>query len=196
MLYILLKYLLAPFFYLLCRPIIIGKRHLYIKGKVIFVCNHISMLDPVMLAMFSPRHIHFMAKAELFHHWYMRIFFRGLLAFPVNRNQADMQSMKKALKVLDQGKAFGIFPEGKRTITDSMDDLEKGAAFLAIRSSAPVIPVYIKRDSYTNLHFEMAVGTPLRVSDIVATTSKSQLVDVVTDEISDSIQALRAQIEK
>lgn len=55
----------------------------------------------------------------------------------------DLQSLKNALKVLDKGEVFGIFPEGKRAVTDSLDEFEKGAAFLAIRSGAP---------GYTNLY--------------------------------------------
>lgn len=196
MLYVLLKIILKPILYMFFKPMIIGRKHLYIKGKAIFVCNHISMWDPVFLAVLSPRYIHFMAKMELFKHWYGKILFKGLLAFPVNRNQADMQSMKKALSLLDAGKAFGIFPEGKRTLTNDLDELEKGAAFLAVRSGAPIIPMYIKRDSYSNIRFELGVGQPILVSDLVANTPKSQLVDVVTNEISDAIRALQAQIEE
>lgn len=195
MFYVFLKYFLTPFIYLFFRPVIVGRQHLLPKGKAIFVCNHISMWDPVFLAVLCPRYIHFMAKSELFKHWYGKLFFKALLAFPVNRNQADMQSMKNAMKVLNAGKAFGIFPEGKRTITNDLDDLEKGAAFLAMRSGAPIIPLYIKRDSYQQHHFKLAVGRPILVGDLIASTPKSQLIDVVTNEISDAIRALQSILE-
>ena len=55
--------LFKPLLYLIFRPKIYGnKKALKTKGKVIFICNHINMLDPIMLALVSPRIIHFMAK--------------------------------------------------------------------------------------------------------------------------------------
>lgn len=195
MLYVFFKFLLIPFMWLFFRPMIIGKENMYISGKAIFVCNHVSMWDPVMIAVVSPRLVHFMAKSELFKSWVGNLFFRAFLAFPVNRKQSDMTSMKKAMRVLDHGKVFGIFPEGKRTITGDMDDLEKGAAFLAIRSSAPIVPMYIHRRTYEDMHLVMAVGKPIPVGDLVASTPKNKLVDVVTDEISDAFRVLQAKVE-
>ncbi len=196
MLYIFAKYLLMPFVYLFFRPVITGRDSLSAcKGKAIFVCNHISMWDPVFLAVFSPRYIHFMAKSELFKTWYGRLLFYSLLAFPVNRNQADMQSLKRAMRVLDAGKVFGIFPEGKRTITNGMDELEKGAAFLAARSHSPIIPIYIKRDSYAAKRFIMAVGEPILTSCLAEATPKSQLVNVITETINSALHSLQAQVD-
>lgn len=195
MLYVLIKYLLTPLFYLIFRPMVYGAHNLWIKGKAIFVCNHIAMADPIFLAFVSPRFIHFMGKSELFSKWYGRFFLKALLVFPVNRKQADMQSMKKAIKVLDSGKVFGIFPEGKRAITHDIDELEKGAAFLAVRTNAPIVPMYIKRDCYKRCRFFMAVGEPISTFDLAKRTQKAMLIDVVTNEISDSLRALQTQLE-
>ena len=195
MLYILLKYLLKPIVWLLYRPKIKGRENLRIDGHAIFVCNHISMLDPVIIMMASPRIVHFMAKAELFHGVVGNLLFRALLAFPVNRSQMDMVSLKKAMRVLQAGKVFGIFPEGKRTITEDMDVLEKGAAFLAGRSGAPIVPMYIRRDSFRRMRVVMIVGEPICVSDIVANTPKSKMVDALTNEIDRALHALQAAVE-
>lgn len=195
MLYLLLRIIVFPFFWMIYRPVVYGIEHLRISGKAIFVCNHISMGDPIALAMISPRIIHFMAKAELFKNPIVSFLLqKGLFAFPVNRKEVDMASMKKSLRVLERGYVFGIFPEGKRAVTDDLDELEKGAAFLAIRSNAPIVPIYIAPDSYRKLRFRMMVGKPINVGELVAVTGKSQLVDVVTDEISDSIRALKTEL--
>lgn len=153
------------------------------------------MLDPVLLAIISFRNIHFMAKKELFSNKLIALLLRSLLSFPVDRKNADLQSLKRAMKVLDKGKIFGIFPEGKRSITGRMVSFEKGTAFLAVRSRAPIIPIYIHPDSFRSGRPKMAVGTPIDINDIAANTKKSILVDVVTDEISDSIDALRIELE-
>ncbi len=195
MLYIILKYTIGPLLWLLWRPMIIGKENLAVKGKAVFASNHTSMLDPVLLAIISFRNIHFMAKKELFSNKLIALLLRSLLSFPVDRKNADLQSLKRAMKVLDKGKIFGIFPEGKRSITGRMDSFEKGTAFLAVRSRAQIIPIYIHPDSFRSGRPKMAVGTPIDINDIAANTKKSILVDVVTDEISDSIDALRIELE-
>ena len=196
MLYLLIKWTIGQLILLITRPIVYGRQNLRVKGKAIFIANHRSMWDPLILALVSPRNIHFMAKKELFESKVGNFFFRSLFAFPVNRRNVDLQSLKNALKVLDKGEVFGIFPEGKRAVTDSLDEFEKGAAFLAIRSGAPVIPIYIHPDTSRQIRPVMLVGKPIDVSSIVATANKSSLIDVVTDELSDSIDALRSELEE
>lgn len=196
MLYILLKYLIGPFILLFWRPLVYGKENLLIQGKAIIVANHRSMADPVLLSMICPRVIHYMAKKEIFKSKAGSLFFRMLFAFPVDRKKADLQSLKSALQVLNEGKVFGIFPEGKRAVTYELDSLERGAAFLAVRSGAPLIPVYIHPDSYRRCHPIVMVGKPLNVSNIVANAKKSELIEVVTDEIADAISALRAELDE
>lgn len=195
MLYYLLKTILWPVLMLVFRPVIYGRENMRIKGKAIFVSNHRSLLDPIIIALVSPRTVHFMAKMELFQSPITNALMRAFLAFPVNRKTADRASLKNAMKVLEEGKVFGIFAEGKRSVTEDLDEFEKGAAFLAIRAGAPVVPIYISADGYRKFHPKMMVGRPINVTDIVASTSKSALVDVVTDEIADAINALKTEME-
>ena len=196
MLYLLIKWTIGQLILLVTRPIVYGRQNLRVKGKAIFIANHRSMWDPLILALISPRNIHFMAKKELFESKLGNLFFRSLYAFPVNPHNVDLTSLKNALKVLEQGEVFGIFAEGKRAVTDSLDEFEKGAAFLAIRSGAPVIPIYIHPDTSRQIRPVMLVGKPIDVSAIVASANKSSLIEVVTDELADSINALRAELEE
>ncbi len=196
MLYILFKYVIGPFILLFLRPIVYGKQNLRIKGKAIIICNHRSMMDPIVLALVTPRVIHFMAKKEIFKSKVGNLFFRMLCAFPVNRKSTDLQSLKNALSVLDKGKVFGIFPEGKREVSDSLDEFERGTAFFAIRSGAPVIPVYMHPDASRRSRPVLIVGKPIDISSIVANANKSSMIEVVTDELADSIDALRLELEE
>ncbi len=196
MLYFLLKYLIGPFILLFWRPIVYGRENLSIKGKAIIVSNHRSMADPLLLALISPRVVHFMAKKEIFKNKISAAFFHMLYVFPVDRKKADLLSLKNALQVLNQGKVFGIFPEGKRAVTHELDALERGAAFLAIRSGAPIIPIYIHPDSYKRCQPILIVGKAMDINGIVANTKKSELVEVVTDEIADAICALKEELDE
>lgn len=129
--------------WLIYRPKVFGnKKNLRIKGGVIFIANHRALYDPLLLVVSSPRIIHFMAKKS-FSTTLWGESFKSLFVFPVNRKTADMKSIRQSLKLLRDGKAFGIFPEGRRSATDGMDEFEKGTAFIAAKSGAPIVPIYI-----------------------------------------------------
>lgn len=150
MIYYIFKYIILPFYWLLRMPKVTGMKNTgaILHGKAIIISNHRTNLDPLLLALTMPRFIHFMAKQELFETKAGSLLFKSLLVFPVNRKSTDMKSMKKALEVLDEGKVFGIFPEGKRCVTDDIDEFENGAAFFAIKTDAPILPVYIPKDNF------------------------------------------------
>jgi len=151
------------------------------------------MLDPIILAFITPRPIHFMAKKELFDGLLGKLFLKALYVFPVNRKNVDLQSLKSALSVLEKNKIFGIFPEGKRSITPNLDEFEKGAAFLAIRSGAPVVPIYMQ-PPVGKIRPIMMVGKPIDINAIVANSNKVAMVDVVADELADAIDALKTEL--
>lgn len=195
MLYLLAKVLLSPFFLLLMRPRVRGLRHLWRRGSAIVVSNHWALSDPILIALISPRVVHFMAKQELFQNPAARfVLMRGLYAFPVNRKHADMASLKQAMAVLQKGKVFGIFPEGRRSVTGELDELERGAAFLALRCNVPILPVYSDPRTYRKLRVNMIVGEPMDAAAIAA-AHKGRSVDVVTQAIADKLQQLRLQLE-
>ena len=105
-----------------------------------------------------------------------------------------MTSLKQAMQVLDKGKVFGIFPEGRRSVTGELDELERGAAFLALRCKVPIIPVYSDPRTYRKLRINMIVGEPMDAAAIAA-AHKGKSVDVVTQAIADKLQQLRLQLE-
>ena len=195
MLYILAKILLLPLFWLVFRPRIEGFEHLFIKGKAILISNHTALKDPVMIAFVCPRVVHFMAKQELFEKPVPRFLLRwGLLTFPVNRKHADMVSLKKAMGLLERGKVFGIFPEGRRSVTGELDTFEKGAAFLALRSKAPIIPVYADPKAPDRLRVRMYVGAPMN-AQAIADASTGKAIDTVTEAIHDRMQQMKNEME-
>jgi 1-acyl-sn-glycerol-3-phosphate acyltransferase len=108
-------------------------------GPVIFAANHISVSDGPMLAVFGPRPVHALTKIEMF---------KGALAHllwwagqvPVDRFFSDPRAVKLCLRVLRDGNAIGIFPEGRRGSGD-LERFHRGAAYFALVSGAPVVPV-------------------------------------------------------
>ena len=194
MIYIFFKYLLTPFFWLIYRPKVRNLGNLFFTGRGILISNHFSLGDPIRLALVAPRPVHFMAKQELFNTPLKRFFLKGLLAFPVYRKHADMVSLKQAMTVLERGRIFGIFPEGRRSMTGELDTFEKGAAFLALRCNAPIIPVYADPDWKKHKKIRMIVGEAIDVNQI-AEARAGRGVDAVTEAIRDRMQALKNEME-
>ena len=115
-------------------------------GPVIIAGNHVSYMDPVMICIGEPvsRPVHFMAKIELFgngsiFNWMLR----NLHAFPVRRGAADREAIATAADILRRGGIVGIFPEGTRVRGGKVSQGEEGAAFIALRTGALIVPVGI-----------------------------------------------------
>ena len=195
MLYCIIKCILTPFFWILFWPQVIGYNNLRLKGGAIYISNHRSNLDPILLGLIAPRFIHFMAKEELFEPKIIGAFLRALFAFPVKRKTADINSVRRALKLITSGKVLGIFPEGKRSVTDDVDAMEKGAAFMAARARVPVVPIYIPANIYGLKRPRVMVGTPIDIESTLAAVPKSVVVDVISDKFADSVNALKAEYE-
>jgi len=84
-----------------------------------------------------------MAKKELFRPRLGGYFVRGFGAFPVQRGQLDRQAMRQAYRVLAEGRALAMFPEGTRSLTGKLQPGLPGSALVALRSGAPILPVGI-----------------------------------------------------
>jgi 1-acyl-sn-glycerol-3-phosphate acyltransferase len=159
------------------------------------ISNHFSLGDPIRLAMVAPRPVHFMAKQELFDTPLKHLLLSMMLAFPVYRKQADMLSLKQAMTVLEHNHIFGIFPEGRRSLTGELDSFEKGAAFLALRCNSPIIPVYADPNWKKRKQVRMVVGEPID-PNAIAKTYAGRGVDAVTDAIRDAMQELKNEMER
>jgi 1-acyl-sn-glycerol-3-phosphate acyltransferase len=118
-----------------------GEQRVPGKGPVIVAANHRRFLDPVFVSMALPRRLRWMAKKELFAFPFGRLFtFAG--AFPVDRQGGGRAALRTALAFLAEGRALGIFLEGTRRKEGNSLEAKSGAALLAVRSGAPVLPVF------------------------------------------------------
>lgn len=143
-----LLWLVRPLFYLLFPYKISGLENLPEQdGKPLILCsNHISNIDPVFLLMgFKNRPIYYMAKAELFKGPIATWFFSNVFgAFPVNRGKGDTVSLDTAERLVREGKLMGIFPEGTRSKDGTLGRAKSGAALIASRTGASILPIAIK----------------------------------------------------
>ena len=120
-----------------------GREHVPATGGVLLIANHTSYADPPIVGAACLRPVNFMAKAELFRIPVLSAVIRRTHAFPVKREAADQQALRRALHLLDNGQVLLLFPEGTRSPDGRLMPFEAGAAFLALAGKAQVVPVGI-----------------------------------------------------
>ena len=110
---------------------------------LILAPNHESFLDPPMLAMSLKRRVTYLAKEYLFRAFFVGWLLRSIGAFPIKTKADDFRSIRELIKILKLGHCLVVFPEGTRSHDGNMKEAEAGVGFLAIKSEAAVVPVYI-----------------------------------------------------
>ena len=151
-------------FTVLCRVRVKGIENVPADGPLIIVANHLHVLDPPLIGVAIKRKMVFMAKEELFRSRVTGYFIRGFGAFPVRRDGADRKALRQAEEFLAEGLVLGMFPEGKRSPDGQLIPAFAGAALLAARSSAPILPVAITGTETIHLVRSLLKGTRLVVT--------------------------------
>lgn len=189
----------SPFFQKIALPCISAGFHIYCGLKVIgrenvpeggcLICpNHSDVIDPPMAAAaVGGRHqIRVMAKKELFRGGMFDRLITWLGAFPVDRNRADITAIKIALGAVRDGKKLLLFPQGTRGSAENQ--AKDGAAMLALKTKAPIVPVYITENKGFRTHADVVIGKPF------FPTAGGKDYAAVSEEILHRIYALRAEV--
>jgi 1-acyl-sn-glycerol-3-phosphate acyltransferase len=143
-------------FYHVCRVIVLlalalphrlratGFESVPLEGPLILAVTHKSETDPLFAGVAMRRPLRYMAKIELFRIWGLRQLVTALGAFPVDRGAGDRAALETALRVLAEGGALLMFPEGTRHRDEEVHPFLPGVGMLAVRSGAPVVPVAVR----------------------------------------------------
>ncbi len=123
-----------------------GLEHIDHDATYIFMCNHVSNLDPPILIPKLPRRTSVLVKKELFQ---IPILGRAMLMadlVPVDRRnrEAAVNSMREAEQVMARGLNMTVFPEGTRSRDGRLLPFKKGPFYLAMDSGIPIVPVTIQ----------------------------------------------------
>ncbi len=127
---------------------ITGMEHFRNAGpRRIVVCNHLSFLDGCFVGAYLPGNITFAVNTFMTRIWWARIFLVFVRIFPVD--PSNPFSVKAMIKTVRDGQPLGIFPEGRITTTGALMKIYEGAATVADKSDAEVIPVRIDGLQFT-----------------------------------------------
>ncbi|MDA0733609.1 MAG: lysophospholipid acyltransferase family protein [Chloroflexi bacterium] len=135
---------LAQFcFNVLGRMEVTGQECVPPYGPLIVVANHVSYNDPPALVASVSRPLESLGKKELFSNPVNRFLMRGFRVHPLDRSANGVEAMRTAIDLLAQDRAVVIFPEGHISPAHSMREAKAGAAYLAMKTQAPILPVGI-----------------------------------------------------
>ncbi len=196
MLYNVLRLLLYPFLRLFLRVEYSGTENIPKRGGFLLCANHTSIADVLALAIPFWCHIRYMGKAELFRFPIARWFFQAIGGFSVERGKGDVGAIDKACQVVEKGGVLGIFPEGTRSKTGEIGRPKSGAALIAMRTKAPILPVSIR---YSTGTYRAFCKITIRIGEVIPYTepcegeSQRQAIRRVSHQMMEEIKKLWGQ---
>jgi 1-acyl-sn-glycerol-3-phosphate acyltransferase len=161
------------------------------EAPYVVVANHRHALDPVAMAYFiRKRQIVFLGKKELGKGKFVTNLLTRLHCILVDRHNTDMNAMRSCMKAVKMKKILLIFPEGTRHHEGQMEQIESGTALIAMRSKAPVIPIYFDRKlslfKVTNLY----VGEPVPYDDLLAEGINTETCEKMNERLRETFRGM------
>ncbi|MBO4212965.1 MAG: 1-acyl-sn-glycerol-3-phosphate acyltransferase [Clostridia bacterium] len=172
---------------------VVGYENIPKKDGFLVCSNHLSGTDPIKICCAMKGHqIFYMAKKELFSQPILGKVITQLGAFPVDRKNVGVESIKRIISILESGDSAGIFPQGTRHAGEDprTTSVRNGAGMIAVRSKADVLPVFIATKDHKHKLFRkttIIIGKPMSFKDREASEGTSQLYGEITKEIFDEI---------
>jgi 1-acyl-sn-glycerol-3-phosphate acyltransferase len=166
-----------------------------LSGPVLLVSNHQSNLDPVLIGLACPRQLKYLARQGLFF-WPFSWWIKALGAVPIDRDRGSIAGIRTTLRLLNEGEAVVVFPEGSRTPDGRLQEMLPGFCLLARRSGATLVPVglngayeALKRGAAIPRLAEISLvfGPPIHPAQYQALSNEG-LVQLVTDRIKDALR--------
>ena len=210
--FLLIKALLGPLLRVLFRPQVEGAERIPGSGPVILAGNHLTFIDSVVLMLVARRQVFFIGKDEYvsgrtLKGRLMAWFFTGVGMIPVDRDggRGGVAALMTGRRVLEEGGAFGIYPEGTRSPDGRLYRGRTGIARLALMSGAPVVPfAMIGTDEIQpdgkgmvrpgrGRRISVRFGEPLDFSRYEGMDRDRYVLRAVTDEVMSEVMRLSGQ---
>ncbi|HEX2996064.1 MAG TPA: lysophospholipid acyltransferase family protein [Anaerolineales bacterium] len=137
------------------------------RGPALIVINHLGDADVVpLLALLPFVPIEGLGKIELYDHWFVGPLFRFYGIIWIHRGQPDRKAIRAALQGLAEGRMVGLAPEGRQSVIGGLEEGNDGAAFLALKSGASIVPVALTGTENSNVysHLKRLRRAPVTVS--------------------------------
>ena len=168
-----------------------GRDNVPSTGPLVLVANHVHVLDPIFVAFSLPRWITFVAKEELFHSLFLRLWLRWAGSLPLQRDgrvREKQRILESARQALEEGLILGMFPEGGRSHDGKLRKGKPGSAVIASKTDVPVLPVgVIGTDKIHGISWlwkrppvVVKIGKPFKLPPTNNKISRSQMQSLTT----------------
>jgi 1-acyl-sn-glycerol-3-phosphate acyltransferase len=207
--YTLSRIVAGPFLHTIWRPRVTGAEHVPASGGAIIAANHQSVVDSVFLPLMLDRPVTFSAKAEYFtasgpaaRLWAAYLRATNQLRMDREGPRAAQDTLEAALALLNEGKLFGIYPEGTRSPDGRLYRGRPGVGWLAVKSGLPVIPVALFGTRHVLPpgrvlprpgRIEIRIGKPLTFGEEVTAQPPARARRLIADQVMAAIRELSGQ---
>ena len=163
----------------------------------VLISNHLSALDPVVLALGVPKQqVVFLGKKELGKNKMIRRILTSAHCILVDRHNTDMTAMRNCMKAIRAKKILIIFPEGTRHHEGQMQEIESGASLIAMRCGAPIIPVYFGRKLGFFRRTHIWVGEEIPSTDLIAQGINAETCEEMNERFRATFRKMVEDAEK
>lgn len=182
-----------------------GREHVPATGPFILSPVHRSNIDTPLVAAVTKRRLRYMGKQEMWKYRLAGAFFTVMGGFPVNRGAADREALRRCIEVIEGGEPLVIFPEGTRRSGPVVEDMFEGAAYVATKTGAPIVPVGIggsepamakgaKLIKPVKVH--MVIGPPIHPEPVEAGKAPRRAVRDLNERLRAELQRLFDEAQK
>lgn len=137
------RFLFIIYFRIWHRGRILHAERLPLTGGFILAGNHVSFLDPPFFGLCCRREAFYMARDTLFRHPIANWVLRSWNCVPISRERGDLGALRTVLRLLGEGKAVLMFPEGTRSPDGQLQQARSGIGMIAARAGVPIVPLRI-----------------------------------------------------
>lgn len=168
-----------------------GKENLT-KGNTVYMCNHQSAKDVVVLFSHLPLNAHIIAKKEIFKNKFFSFWLNSARVFPVDRSTTDLKAIKHAMSILKNGDNLMIFPQGTRKDTPvvNVEDMHAGVGMMALKNESTVIPMMFKEKPDFFKKNTLYIGKPLDLEAFKGKKTTSEVLREFNELATERMNAL------